>query len=588
MKTVIPRPEYPRPQFERKDWQNLNGEWEFYIDWCNTGAERKIYEQDKLDGEQKIIVPFCPESPLSGIEFTDFMPAVWYAKNVQISQEQLQGHVILHIGACDYETHVYVNGQKIGKHIGGYTSFSFDIVSALKEGENHIVIQAIDDIRSGKQPSGKQGTYYNPDGIVYTRTTGIWQTVWLEFLEGNYLSSVKVNATNLSGKVLLNAKLNAYVKNAKLKVEVSFNSENLLEETFDVDGVENNYAIDIAPVYLWEAGQPNLYDIKYTLLIEKKEVDTVESYFGIRRIDIDGYKILINGKSVFQRLVLDQGYYPDGIITAPTDEDLKKDIENSLRLGFNGARLHQKVFEERFLYYADKMGYLVWSEYGTWGMDLGDYQALHTFLPEWLESVERDYNHPCIIGWCPHNETYGLKGKQPIKENIALMYTATKVVDNTRPVLDTSGWFHTDYTDVFDVHDYQQDAEKFAEHYEKHAKGEFFVTMKDKQSYDGKMPYMVNEFGGMRWNRREGDSKWGKGFGYSDTLKTPEDFATLYGRLAEIVLNTPNITGFCYTQLVDVETEENGLYYYDRKPKFTENIYDKIREANTQKAKIEE
>lgn len=588
MTNLVPRPEYPRPQFERKDWQNLNGEWEFYIDWCNTGADRKIYEQDKLEGDQKIIVPFCPESKLSGIEFIDFMPAVWYAKNVQITKEQLKGHVILHIGACDYETFVYVNGEKIGKHTGGYTSFSFDIVSALKEGENRIVIQAIDDIRSGKQPMGKQAATYAHGGCIYTRTTGIWQTVWLEFVAENYLSSVKVNATNLSGKVLLNAKLNAYVKNAKLKVEVSFKGEKLLEQMFDVDGVENNYAIDVAPVYLWEAGKPNLYDVKYTLFADKKEVDKVESYFGIRRIDIDGYKILINGKSVFQRLVLDQGFYPDGIITAPTDEVLKKDIEDAMVLGFNGARLHQKVFEERTLYYADKMGYLVWGEFGSRGTDINSLESLHVVLPQWLESVERDYNHPCIIGWCPHNEASGFWSRNQIDTNVSVIYQATKQMDNTRPIIDASGWNHTECTDVYDVHDYEQDTKVFAERYKKHGEGEYFSGVDIKLLYDGKKPYMVSEYGGMRWKSLVDKDDCENAWGYGEEQESIEQYCVQYETLTAAILCVPNITGFCFTQLYDVEQEKNGFYYYDRTPKFTEEIYDRIRKANTQKAKIEE
>ncbi len=584
-----PRPEYPRPSFVRENWQNLNGEWEFYIDNGNSGEDRKVYEQAKFD--QKIIVPFCPESNLSGIGNPDFMPSVWYAKNIIVTEEERGGRILLHIGACDHKTKVYVNGKLVGTHIGGYTSFSFDVTDFVTIGENRIVVHAEDDSRvgiQGKQAIGKQAVEYQASGCVYSRTTGIWQTVWLEFLPKTYIKSVKVNATNLNGKVILETKLNTYCKNAKVKVDISFKGETLFSEIFPVDGVVNTYTASVSPVYLWDIGQPNLYDITYTLIVNKKEVDKVESYFGIRRIDIDGYKILINGKSVFQRLVLDQGYYPDSNYTAPTDEDFKKDIEMSMRLGFNGARLHQRVFEERFLYYADKMGYLVWGEFATWGINIQNPQATNVMLPQWLETVERDYNHPAIIGWIPYNEMGAITGRRNAMdaENISLMYKATKAIDSTRPVLDTSGWNHTEQTDVYDVHDYEQDTKVFKKRYRKHEKGEYYSSYATNIPYDGTKPYMVTEFGGMRWNEKMSGNP-ANAWGYGTAPKSVEEFCDRYEKLSDTLLNTANVTGFCYTQLYDIEQEQNGLYYYDRHPKFTEEVYDKIRQANTKKAKIE-
>lgn len=580
---MIMRDEYPRPSFVRENWQCLNGEWEFYNDLCASGDDRKVYESERL--ESTINVPFCPESELSGIRFVDFMPSVWYARNVTLSKEQLNGRVLLHIGASDYKTVLYVNAQRVGQHIGGYTSFSFDISEYLKEGDNRLVINVIDNLRSGKQPCGKQSRKFYSHTCDYTRTTGIWQTVWLEFVPKIYLKKVYVTATDLNGTVILRPTLSRYVANACLKTVINFEGKIVSERDFPLSGETSICAVMLSEPKLWNVGEPNLYDIEYTLYVDSQPIDNVKSYFGIRRIDIDGYKVLINGKSVFQRLILDQGFYPDGIYTAPSDEALKRDIELSMNLGFNGARLHQKVFEERYLYHADKAGYLVWGEFPDWGMDITSLDALHEMLPQWLDSIERDYNHPCIIGWCPHNETWDLDRRAQIDSNISVIYKATKRVDPTRPVIDTSGFYHTEKTDIFDVHDYEQEVDVFKAKMQAHAKGKYYIPFPDRQSYDGKSPYMVSEYGGIKWSKnRTNDASWG----YGKDPETSEEFIARYCGLTQAIMSAKNIFGFCYTQLTDVEQEANGLYYYDRSPKFSEEQYDLIRKTNTLKAAIEE
>lgn len=580
---MIMRDEYPRPSFVRDKWQCLNGEWEFYNDLCASGDDRKVYNAERL--ESTINVPFCPESELSGIRFVDFMPSVWYARNVTLSKEQLNGRVLLHIGASDYKTVLYVNAQRVGQHIGGYTSFSFDISEYLKEGDNRLVINVIDNLRSGKQPCGKQSRKFYSHTCDYTRTTGIWQTVWLEFVPKIYLKKVDVTATDLNGTVILRPTLSRYVANAYLKTVINFEGKIVSERDFPLSGETSICAVMLSEPKLWNVGEPNLYDIEYTLYVDSQPIDNVKSYFGIRRIDIDGYKVLINGKSVFQRLILDQGFYPDGIYTAPSDEALKRDIELSMNLGFNGARLHQKVFEERYLYHADKAGYLVWGEFPDWGMDITSLDALHEMLPQWLDSIERDYNHPCIIGWCPHNETWDLDRRAQIDSNISVIYKATKRVDPTRPVIDTSGFYHTEKTDIFDVHDYEQEVDVFKAKMQAHAKGKYYIPFPDRQSYDGKSPYMVSEYGGIKWSKnRTNDASWG----YGKDPETSEEFIARYCGLTQAIMSAKNIFGFCYTQLTDVEQEVNGLYYYDRSPKFSEEQYDLIRKTNTLKAAIEE
>ena len=582
----IMRKEYPRPQFVRDAWTNLNGEWEFYNDLSASGLDRELWRAESFD--DRINVPFCPESDLSGIGYKDFMPSVWYAKNVEVTKEQLSGRVLLHFGACDYLTTVFVNGAKVGIHKGGYTSFSFDITDFLAVGENRIVVNAYDDVRSCKQPGGKQSRKSYSHGCYYTRTTGIWQTVWLEYVPETYIKKVKVTATNLDGRVALDVTLNNYVGKAAFKAVASFEGRTVGTAECEIAGSTASLELTVSEVHLWNVGEPNLYDIEYTLDAGSC-CDNVSGYFGIRRIDIDGYAVRINGRSVFQRLVLDQGFYPDGIYTAPSDEALVRDIEYSMNCGFNGARLHEKVFEERFLYHADKMGYLVWGEYPNWGVDTGDMDLLHTYLPEWLESVERDYNHPSIIGWCPYNETWS---KNQIHSNVSMIAVATKHADPTRPVIDSSGGYHAGITDIYDEHDYNQDPAIWEERMKAHANGQFFNKYPDKQiKYDGKMPYMVSEYGGIKWTpdmfvNENTDQR--KAWGYGNAPKSLEEFCDRFCRQTAAIMETPNVMGLCYTQLTDVEQEQNGLYFYDRTKKWDDEIYAMFRGVLSKKAAIED
>lgn len=354
-----------------------------------------------------------------------------------------------------------------------------------------------------------------------------------------------------------------------------------------LDGFAPSLTLSLNELYLWELGCGRLYDLTLTLLNDGIEVDRVTSYFGMRSVDLTDRAFRLNGKTVFGRWVLDQGFYPDGIYTAPADEALKNDILYSMQLGFNGARLHEKVFEERFLYWADKLGYMVWGEHANWGFDFLSMNDLNCFLPEWTESVRRDFNHPAIIGWCPFNETWNVDGIYPqTQEGINTVYHVTKALDNTRPVIDTSGNYHSGATDIFDVHDYEQDPAVFKENYAHADEGIVNDQIarsahKNMQTYRGE-PLFVSEYGGIGWvvNRKEDDS-----WGYGNMPKTEEEFIARYKGLTEALLENKNVLGFCYTQLYDVEQETNGLMTYDRKFKFDPEIFKKI---NEQKAAIEE
>ncbi|HOL79977.1 MAG TPA: glycoside hydrolase family 2 TIM barrel-domain containing protein, partial [Clostridiales bacterium] len=331
--------------------------------------------------------------------------------------------------------------------------------------------------------------------------------------------------------------------------------------------------IELSEKHLWEVGCGRLYDLKLSFC-----GDEVTSYFGLRNVCLDGYKFRINGKSVFQRLVLDQGFYPDGIYTAPTDEALLNDILISKAVGFNGARLHEKIFEPRFLYHCDREGYIVWGEYPNWGLDHSRPEAVFSILPEWIEELRRDFNHPSIIGWCPFNETWDVKGRKQCDEILSLVYHTTKAIDPTRPCIDTSGNYHV-VTDIFDLHDYDQSPESYKKKFGSFGKDQPpHDNHAKRQTYRGE-PLFISEYGGIRWS--DDANSWG----YGDTPKSEEEFIARYKGLTDVLLDNENIFGFCYTQLYDIEQEQNGLYTYDRKPKFDPAIFKAI---NERKAAIED
>ncbi len=571
-----PRPEYPRPQMVRDDWMNLNGRWGFEIDQSLSGEARGLPYDRVLT--RTVIVPFCPESVLSGIGEKDFMASVWYRREVELPPAWLLEHkrIILHIGACDYATTVWVNGQEAGRHLGGYVSFSFDITKLLKPDKNTIVIHAVDDLRGRLQPRGKQSDRYESYSCLYTRTTGIWQTVWLEAVPDTYLRALKYFTDIDQSTVTIQARVEGETNGCALQAIVMAAGIEVGKANVAASNLVT-FTINLSERHLWEPGAPFLYDTQFILMKNGHAIDTVSSYFGLRSITIDGKRVLINNKPVFQRLVLDQGFYPDGIYTASSDDDLRADIELSMAMGFNGARLHQKVFEPRFHYWADRLGYLTWGEQASWGLDTANPYALERFLTEWLEVLSRDFNHPSIVGWCPFNET----DTRQNNELLRMIYRVTKAVDPTRPVIDTSGYVHVE-TDIYDCHNYEQDPNKFTQYFASSRIGGpvYRNFPKEDASYQGQ-PYFVSEYGGIWWNPGQmGDKAWG----YGDRPKTEEQFLERYRRLTETLLSNPNMFAFCYTQLTDVEQEVNGLYTYTRKPKFDPAV---IRAINIQPAAIE-
>lgn len=585
----IPRAEHPNPQWERETWKNLNGPWEFEFDFGCSAVERRLWEKERFDRE--ILVPFCPESRLSGIGYTDFISGVAYRRNFELSQEELSGRVLLHFGAVDYEASVYVNGTLVGSHKGGYTSFCFDITKHVAPGPNTLFVAVKDDVRSGLQPKGKQAHLYASSGCDYTRTTGIWQTVWLEFVPERHIQSAKYYPDPANGKVTVTGLVQGQ---GTLQLTALWEDKPVGEAALSVEDGFFTVQLDLSETHLWEPGKGGLY----TLLLSFGE-DRVKSYFGLRTAKFQGRKFLLNGKSLFQRFVLDQGFYPEGIYTAPTEEDLVKDIQLSFAAGFNGARLHEKVFEARFLYHCDRLGYLVWGEYPNWGLDHAHPLSTETYLNQWSEAVERDFNHPAIIGWCPFNETWGYREEREKNALLTSLYKLTKRLDPTRPCIDSSGNYRI-LSEVYDIHDYDQDTQSFQARWDGltdriretggviPAEDPFFNSAPEgpsgrapffNQPYDNQ-PIFVSEYGGIRW-----PDDTVEGWGYGNAPATPEEFFARYKGLTEALLNNPEIFGFCYTQLYDVEQEVNGLYTYGRAQKFDISLIQKI---NQQKAAIED
>ena len=569
------RPEFPNPQFRRDNWVNLNGTWSFTMDKENNGVDKKYFEKTAFEG--KIEVPFCPESALSGIGHTDFINACWYARDIEIPENALTGRVLLHFGAVDYKATVYVNGKKVGSHKGGFISFCMDITDYVTAGKNVLVVQAQDDTRNPLIPSGKQSMVTYSRGCYYTRSTGIWQTVWMEFVPKNYIKNFRVTTDIKNGYVIVEADV---VGSGVLNAAATYKGAYMAHTSRFTDGNTVTLSMKVKELHLWEVGHGRLYDMELEFCGDK-----VHTYFGMREVRIDGRRVLINGKSVFQRLVLDQGLYPDGIYTAPSEQALINDIEISLAAGFNGARLHQKIFEPLFLYHADRLGYIVWGEFPNWGLDHTKLDSFFAFAPEWEEEIARDYNHPSIVGWCPFNETWDQNFTHQRNEVIAFAYRMTKALDKTRPVIDTSGNYHVE-TDIYDVHNYNQDPALLAEKFSALKDGEVWdpniihkhAAHPQPLQWDGQIPMFMSEYGGIRWSDKEG---WVYGKGPA----TEEEFKERYKGLTDVFLDNPYFFAFCYTQLYDVEQEQNGLYTYERKAKFDMQYF---HDVNTRKAAIED
>ena len=579
----LPRAEYPRPQFERAEWQNLNGEWSYTLDPVKTGWERGLKDSKGFDG--KITVPFAPESKLSGVEHKEFIPCIWYQREITIPAEWAGKDVVLNFGAVYYESEIYIDGKFVDRHFGGSDSFSVDITSFVKAGQKHsLVVNAKSDLRSRMQSAGKQSLRHGPFECMYTRTTGIWQTVWMEAVAPSGIKRVKISTDIDRSVVAMEFTMRRNASGNMLTINVKDNGKVVASDCGPVAS-GSVVMLPIKKAKLWSPESPFLYDVEFELKNAAGEViDRATSYFGMRKIHTDGNKIYLNNEPYYQRLVLDQGFYPDGVWTAPSDEALRHDIEMSKEAGFNGARLHQKVFEERFHYWADKLGYLTWGEAPSWGLDANDVEAARNFLMEWRNLVVRDMNHPSIVTWTPFNEEFWPDETQ-YPRFIVDAYTITKQLDPSRPVNTVSGGQHI-VTDIWTEHHYQQNPDKLRDII--YNNGKMFVRGHAVQArhrgnvgfnrpvlndpytfptYKGDIPYILDEFGGIKCMEANPakDGAWG----YGDAAQTKEDFyKRLEAQVRGLIEMSDKMWGYCYTQLTDVMQEQNGIYYYDRGVKY--------------------
>lgn len=567
--SAVPRSEYPRPQFERRQWQNLNGQWTYEFDKGRSGMDRRLFDSKGFADE--ITVPFCPESKLSGVQHTDFIPAMWYHRTIQVPQEWLGKRIMLNFGGVDFFAGVYVDGKLVGRHWGGSSPFSCDITEATADGKPHnLVVRVEDDVRSGTQPTGKQSHNYYPGGAVYTRTTGIWQTVWMEPVDEAGLKSVYIIPDLDRSRFIIEPEFRALKPGQTIEVTIK-DGDKVVARDRQKTSPRLTMPMVVKNVKTWSPGSPFLYDIELTVLdADGKPIDSVKSYAGMRKIHIEGNRYYLNNKPCFLRFVLDQGFYPEGIWTAPSDSALRRDIELSMAAGFNGARLHQKVFDERFHYWADKLGYLTWAESPSWGGNVNNVVTARNFIPEWETIVVRDRNHPSIISWTPFNETW----ERPDNDEAALqhdrfiedIYRTTHNLDY-RPVNDASGNYHV-ITDLWTVHSYEQDPARLAE---------WFVLKDGKYPcqdprrdvpYSGQ-PFFIDEYGGIKWV--DGQQYSNNSWGYGQGPKTIEEYYERLEGLTDAILAVPYMSGYTFTQLTDIEQEQNGIYNYDRTPKFDMN-----------------
>jgi beta-galactosidase/beta-glucuronidase len=572
MYAAVPRAEVPQPQFARADWQSLNGEWEFAYDDANSGLAASWFTGGTKTFDKKITVPFAPETRLSGIGETGFHPWVWYRRAVSMPAAWKGRRILLHFGAVDYRAMVWVNGKLAAQHEGGNVPFAADITDHLTaSGPQTITVRAEDPPQDRYIPRGKQ--YWEPQsrGIFYTRTTGIWQPVWIEAVGESYLSKVRIDARP-DGTVRFSGKVARPQSGLSLHAAIQYRGRPVTQGSSAINADRAELGLAVPDPARWNIGQGNLYDVTYELRKGDTVLDRVNSYYGYRTIHIENGRFHLNGRPIYLKMVLDQGYWPESTITPPSDEAMQYDIKMTMEMGFNGARKHQKLEDPRFLYWADRMGFLVSSEMANAYLYDEEYAA--RFTREWIEAVERDRNHPSIVLWIPINESWGVSDVSDPRQTAHLkaLYHLTKSLDPTRPVIDNDGWEHTDLTDLFGIHDYAARGERLVEKYKVLSQREFLFPGNGRAAlapgfrYNGS-PVFLSEFGGIAYPL-PGSPVPADAWGYAGVEKSPEAALARFRSLYEGIREIPQIMGICYTQLTDVEQEINGLLTYDRKPKF--------------------
>lgn len=561
MSREIKREEFPNPAFVRTRWKSLDGTWKFAFDGDNI---------EEITYPMEIQVPFCYQSKMSGIGSDEPHEVVWYNRQFSLAEEELEGEVLLRFGAVDYIARVWVNGEYVGRHEGGNTPFAFEIGKYLQVGDNDVTVKAEDSF-SKELPRGKQMWDQKPWSCWYTNTTGIWQSVWLEFTEKNYITSVRITPDLDQNRATFTIRAKEE-KNLTVKAELSLGERELGEliitpKEGKAEGTFTFEEFGPAAVGMlwWTAEQPNLIDVKVTLYQDGNEMDVVDTYFGMRKIHKEGDKLFINNSLLTQRLVLDQGYWPESLMTPPSNEAIKKDVELTKAMGFNGARKHQKIDDPRYYYWADKLGLLVWGELPS-AFDFTA-ESRKRLMDEMYEFIQRDYNHPCIISWVPMNESWGIYevADNEQQRNFArALYYMIKGEDPIRLVSSNDGWDQIEETDFCGIHDYAITPENAQERYK-----DVYDVLKGSVNfkpiyargiqYNG-VPILLTEMGGVKLKESEG-------WGYSKDIKDEEEMLKYLENIMREVRRFKNIQGYCYTQLTDIMQETNGLLDADRNPK---------------------
>jgi beta-galactosidase/beta-glucuronidase len=565
---------HPRPLLQRSSWTSLNGTWEFALD-----PKARWRMPREVSWNATIVVPFSPETSASGIGSTDFYSRCWYTRTFEAPGLRRGERLLLHFGAVDWAATVWVNNSLAGCHEGGYTPFTLDITDLLVPGTQTVVVRADDDPADLAKPRGKQDWQLEPHSIWYPRTTGIWQTVWLEKVPSTWVGSVRWTPSLERWELGFESWLEGEPRERlRLGVKLRANGQLLADDTYTVVAGEVHRRIalsdpgidDFRNELLWCPEKPTLIEAHLQLWAERGELlDEVRSYTALRSIAAQGNRLVLNGRPYYLRLVLDQGYWPETGMTPPDDDALRRDVELAKAMGFNGVRKHQKIEDPRYLYWADRLGLLVWEEMPS--AYRFTKRSIQRLTREWMEAVRRDLSHPCIVTWVPFNESWGvpnLPDSLAERHWVRALYHLTKTLDPTRPVVGNDGW-ESVATDIIGIHDYDSDPQRIAKRYQ----AEDILPRLLKQERPGgrllvleehmvdSLPVILTEFGGITESKAAGT------WGYS-RAQNSADLAERYRELLAVVNSLTLFCGFCYTQFADTYQETNGLLRFDRTPKF--------------------
>lgn len=566
---------YPRPQLRRRDWLSLDGTWRFQFDHDH----RFRHPTDIRGWPLAIRVPFPPESKASGIGDRGFHPACWYQRDFELVPDGRR--VILHFGAVDYAARVWVNNRLVATHEGGHTPFWADITAALEPGGHHVLtVFAEDDPADLTKPRGKQDWQLEPHSIWYPRTTGIWQSVWLERVGPTHIGKLRWTPHVEGFAITFEARITGDpIEDLSVSIRLRHGSRVLADDRYRVIGGEVDRRIvlsdpgidDFRNELLWSPERPTLLDAEVRLLHGDQVLDEVQSYAALRSVTIQRDRFMLNGRPYKLRMVLDQGYWPDTLLAAPDDAALRRDVELAKAMGFNGVRKHQKIECPRYLYWADRLGLLVWEEMPS--AYRFTRSAIKRTVREWTEAIERDYSHPCVIVWVPFNESWGVPELTSAREQrhaVEALYHLTRTLDSTRPVIGNDGW-ESSATDILGIHDYDADIEQIRQKYtvdtttlfDRRRPGGRVLTL-DGYPHRGQ-PVILTEFGGIAFDGAR-DAEGHEAWGYS-TARNAEEFLRRYTELVDLVAHLSLFSGFCYTQFCDTFQEANGLLNADRSPK---------------------